>query len=96
MSDVPVPKFSEHYFQMSALDDALIRNEYKVINAIDGEALEYTTFAAKQNDVKNRYTNIHPYDHNRVLLTGANDYINASYVDVSFFLEKLGDALFVV
>jgi Protein-tyrosine phosphatase len=87
MTDIPVPKFSDHYFQMSALDGALIGNEYKVINAIDMEALGYTTLAAKQNDVKNRYTNIHPYDQNRVLLTGANDYVNASYVDVSGLIE---------
>jgi protein tyrosine phosphatase len=84
--DVPVSKFAENYYQMTALDNVQIINEYKLINAIDGDTLGFTNNAAKQNETKNRYTNIHPYDENRVLLgthNGFNDYINASWVNVS-------------
>lgn len=61
--------------------------EYKAIEADSAIFSNYTFIAAKQNSAKNRYCNIHPFDHNRVLLStedGDSDYINASYVDVSF------------
>lgn len=40
--------------------------------------------------MKNRYVNILAYDHNRVKLANlhGNDYINASFVDVSFGVGK--------
>ncbi|GFN92393.1 tyrosine-protein phosphatase non-receptor type 1 [Plakobranchus ocellatus] len=35
-----------------------------------------------QNRRKNRYRDVSPYDHSRVILSGKNDYINASLVEV--------------
>ncbi|KAJ2635948.1 phosphotyrosine-specific ptp2-like protein [Coemansia sp. RSA 1286] len=40
----------------------------------------YTIAAGLELGAKNRYTNIFPFDSNRVRLRSSNDYINASYV----------------
>lgn len=44
----------------------------------------YAHSAHSLNTLKNRYTNIHPYDHSRVVLEGdgnpGSDYINANYL----------------
>ncbi|XP_048579167.1 tyrosine-protein phosphatase non-receptor type 23 isoform X2 [Nematostella vectensis] len=46
------------------------------------DSSKLTTHAAKMNNTKNRYRDIHPWDHTRVLLTTKEngDYINASYI----------------
>ena len=46
----------------------------------------YENATDPENKTKNRYINVHPYDHSRVVLaypegTGTGDYINANYVD---------------
>lgn len=56
---------------------------------LEGIGREQSTSASElpSNRIKNRYTNILPFDHTRVKLTNTgddegSDYINASYVPV--------------
>lgn len=61
-----------------------IKEEYKSIQSFS-ESLEKTCIASKANEKLNRYTNISPFDYNRVVLNDdefENEYINASYVNV--------------
>ncbi len=45
----------------------------------------YSHSTAPINSLKNRYTNIHAYDHSRVMLkrdgNPGSDYVNANYID---------------
>uniref|UniRef100_A0A0B7ABK9 protein-tyrosine-phosphatase n=1 Tax=Arion vulgaris TaxID=1028688 RepID=A0A0B7ABK9_9EUPU len=45
---------------------------------------DLTTKRAKEpeNRYKNRYKDVNPYDHSRVVLSATNDYINASHIEV--------------
>jgi protein tyrosine phosphatase len=66
-----------------------IKDEYKAIQALS-ESLEKTCIASKANEKLNRYTNISPFDCNRVVLNDdefENDYINASYINVRLLIE---------
>ncbi|KRX15076.1 Tyrosine-protein phosphatase 1 [Trichinella nelsoni] len=51
-----------------------------------GEGMTFNTARERKNRFLNRYTNVLPYDHNRVILNNnhskKNDYINASFVNV--------------
>lgn len=61
-----------------------MKEEYKAITNFS-ESLEKTCIASKTNEKLNRYSNISPFDYNRVVLNNdefENDYINASYIDV--------------
>lgn len=61
-----------------------IREEYKTIQTFS-EDLDKTCIASKANEKLNRYSNISPFDNNRVVLNDdefENDYINASYINV--------------
>lgn len=61
-----------------------IREEYKAIQTFS-DVLDKTCIASKANENLNRYSNISPFDNNRVVLNDdeyENDYINASYIDV--------------
>lgn len=85
--DVPVQNFQEFYNEMIRNDNEKIKEEYKAIQFFS-EGLDKTTLASKVNEIYNRYANISPFDHNRVVLNDdefENDYINASYVNVSNF-----------
>ncbi|KAI6202881.1 hypothetical protein M3Y94_00491800 [Aphelenchoides besseyi] len=44
----------------------------------------YTHALSTKNQAKNRYCNVVPYDHNRVILSNPNDYINASPINVEW------------
>ncbi|XP_013396442.1 tyrosine-protein phosphatase non-receptor type 13 [Lingula anatina] len=43
---------------------------------------------APENKSKNRYRNVLPYDSNRVILTGSDDYINASHIKLTVGKEE--------
>ncbi|XP_063696945.1 receptor-type tyrosine-protein phosphatase delta [Culicoides brevitarsis] len=82
--------FMERYNEMTANKNEKLIKEYKTIEADTAILENYSFNAARQNSAKNRYSNIHPFDHNRVVLSmedGDTDYINASYID-GFRLEK--------
>lgn len=57
-----------------------LRNEASLLTLGD----EFSTKISRypQNRRKNRYRDVSPYDHSRIVLSGENDYINASLVDV--------------
>uniref|UniRef100_A0A336L4J4 protein-tyrosine-phosphatase n=1 Tax=Culicoides sonorensis TaxID=179676 RepID=A0A336L4J4_CULSO len=76
--------FIERYNEMTANKNERLIKEYKTIDADTAILENYSFNAARQNSGKNRYSNIHPFDHNRVVLKmddGDSDYINASYID---------------
>lgn len=79
--------FIERYNEMTANKNEKLIKEYKTIEADTAILENYSFNAARQNAAKNRYSNIHPFDHNRVVLRmddGDTDYINASYIDVNY------------
>jgi hypothetical protein len=78
---IPVGKFPQHVEAMFSKGKNVITNEFKSIETMIKDSIS----AGEANKTKNRYKNIFPYDHSRVVLsvTGSNscDYINASYID---------------
>ncbi|CAI8013028.1 Receptor-type tyrosine-protein phosphatase F [Geodia barretti] len=81
---VPVDNFTEYFARMTANEGDDLEEEYQDVEP----DFAHTAFAAKLsiNRNKNRYINIIPYDHSRVILalqenTPGSDYINASYID---------------
>ncbi|GAA6072522.1 receptor-type tyrosine-protein phosphatase epsilon isoform X2, partial [Tachysurus ichikawai] len=82
---IPVENLEDEYRIRSADDGKLLREEY---NSLPGGNPQGTYEEANKDDnkEKNRYPNILPYDHSRVVLTQIDsiphsDYINASYID---------------
>lgn len=70
---------------MTENENEKIAEEFKTINVI-ADGIAKTSIASKSNEKLNRYSNISPFDLNRVVLNEdefENDYINASYIDVS-------------
>lgn len=83
--DIPSIDFARYYNVMRENNEAKIKEEYLAINAFS-ESLEKTCIASRASQKLNRYSNISPFDENRVVLDAdefENDYINASFVDVS-------------
>lgn len=68
-----------------------IMEEYKALQSFS-DSLDKTCIASIANEKLNRYSNISPFDYNRVVLNDddefdENDYINASYINVSLVIE---------
>ncbi|KAA8581412.1 hypothetical protein FQN60_002993 [Etheostoma spectabile] len=89
---IPVDQLEEEYRLRSADDGKLFREEYNVsifhLESLPGGSAHGTYEEANkdENKEKNRYPNILPYDHSRVVLTQldgnpCSDYVNASYID---------------
>jgi protein tyrosine phosphatase len=82
--DIPINDFLNFHNMMIEGNKEKIRDEYKAIQTFS-EGLEKTCIASKANEKLNRYSNISPFDYNRVVLNDdefENDYINASYINV--------------
>ncbi|XP_061088124.1 receptor-type tyrosine-protein phosphatase H-like [Conger conger] len=82
--DVPMGNFEAHFNKMSCDQNRGFSEEYEDFSAV---GTEQTCKAAliSDNEVKNRFTNVLPYDWSRVKLSTINDdhssdYINASYM----------------
>ncbi|KAG7492666.1 hypothetical protein MATL_G00016670 [Megalops atlanticus] len=82
---IPVESLEEEYRVRSADEGKLFREEF---NSLPGGYTQGTFEEANKEDNrdKNRYPNILPYDHSRVVLSQidgipCSDYVNASYID---------------
>ncbi|XP_049289868.1 phosphatidylinositol phosphatase PTPRQ [Anopheles funestus] len=92
-SDIPLKNFPAQFDELFQSNREKVSKEFQAINYFSDFALQETvTFqSARENERKNRYINILPFDSNRVLLDcndddeniehGANDYINASFIE---------------
>lgn len=81
---MPVADFPQFYSDMSENDKMKIKSEYNQVQLF-ANSLCKTCHISKRHESMNRYTNIAPFDENRVVLNQdefENEYINASYVDV--------------
>ncbi|NWX83098.1 PTPRE phosphatase, partial [Nothoprocta pentlandii] len=82
---IPVENLEEEIRMRSADEGKLFREEFNSLTT--GHVQGTFEMANKEeNREKNRYPNILPYDHSRVILTQidgvpSSDYINASYID---------------
>jgi hypothetical protein len=80
---IPVGKFPQHVDTMFNKGKKVITNEFKSMGTMTDDSIS----AGEANKTKNRYKNIFPYDHSRVVLSvtssDSGHYINASYIDVS-------------
>ncbi|XP_040357320.1 receptor-type tyrosine-protein phosphatase kappa isoform X3 [Ixodes scapularis] len=78
---VPVKELQEHVIHAQAQDT--LKDEYATLPR--GQLRPWDTAKKQENKSKNRYENILPYDHSRVILSKLpdvdhSDYINANYV----------------
>uniref|UniRef100_A0A182YNU1 protein-tyrosine-phosphatase n=1 Tax=Anopheles stephensi TaxID=30069 RepID=A0A182YNU1_ANOST len=95
-SDIPVKNFPAQYDELFQANREKVSKEFQAINYFSDFSLQETVSfqSARENERKNRYINILPFDSNRVLLDsnddeeddregerGCNDYINASFVE---------------
>ena len=85
---VRVNEFAEHYRFMAADSDIRFSEEFDALKNV-GRNISTTAADLPVNRLKNRFTNILPYDHSRVKLSPADDeegsdYINANFVPVSY------------
>uniref|UniRef100_A0A182PEP1 protein-tyrosine-phosphatase n=1 Tax=Anopheles epiroticus TaxID=199890 RepID=A0A182PEP1_9DIPT len=92
-ADIPVKNFPQQYDELFLPNREKVSKEFQAINYFSDFALQETVSfqCARENERKNRYINILPFDANRVLLdsndddeegeNGANDYINASFIE---------------
>ncbi|XP_041714256.2 receptor-type tyrosine-protein phosphatase H isoform X2 [Coregonus clupeaformis] len=81
---IPVWKFSDHYYRMSADTNRQFSEEYQDFIPVGTEQTQRAALL-EENKNKNRFTNVLPYDWCRVKLTTINhdmssDYINANYM----------------
>nr|DBA14996.1 TPA: hypothetical protein GDO54_004263 [Pyxicephalus adspersus] len=82
---IPVEKLEEEVRIRSADDGKLFREEYNSLQMGNPQG-SFDVANRDENREKNRYPNILPYDHSRLVLTPiegcvCSDYINASYID---------------
>uniref|UniRef100_A0A3P9DRI0 Receptor-type tyrosine-protein phosphatase epsilon n=1 Tax=Maylandia zebra TaxID=106582 RepID=A0A3P9DRI0_9CICH len=84
---IPLDSLEEEYRIRSADDGKLFREEFNSLPCYYHHG-SFEEASREHNREKNRYPNILPYDHSRVVLSHldghlCSDYINASYIDVS-------------
>uniref|UniRef100_A0A3B3YJH0 Receptor-type tyrosine-protein phosphatase epsilon n=1 Tax=Poecilia mexicana TaxID=48701 RepID=A0A3B3YJH0_9TELE len=82
---IPLDSLEEEYRIRSADDGKLFREEFNSLPCYYHHG-SFEEASREHNREKNRYPNILPYDHSRVILSQldghlCSDYINASYID---------------
>lgn len=83
MKDISSIDFPRYYNVMMEHNQDKIKEEFTKINMFS-EALDKTCIASRSNEKLDRYSNISPFDDNRVVLEGGefeNEYINASFIN---------------
>ncbi|XP_055384600.1 receptor-type tyrosine-protein phosphatase eta isoform X2 [Condylostylus longicornis] len=81
VGDVSAKNFLLHYSKLSAKDK--VQREFKDLAVVAQDVCVASTIS-KYNESKNRYSNIYPYEKNRVILNidlEGSDYINASFIN---------------
>ncbi|CAN9509093.1 unnamed protein product [Ophioblennius macclurei] len=81
---IPVTKFQDHFSKLSADENRGFSLEYASLSHVGADQSQNVA-TQPENKARNRFTNVLPYDSNRVKLTasastGSSDYINASYM----------------
>uniref|UniRef100_H2SDS0 Receptor-type tyrosine-protein phosphatase epsilon n=1 Tax=Takifugu rubripes TaxID=31033 RepID=H2SDS0_TAKRU len=93
---IPLDSLEEEYRIRSADDGKLFREEFNVSRGCGAQA-SVSRASREHNREKNRYPNILPYDHSRVVLSHDglhSDYINASYIDVKVHLRSCWEQIY--
>ncbi|KAF8364313.1 dep-1 [Pristionchus pacificus] len=86
---VPLERFAEHVRLMSADTGFRFAEEYELFKNV-GVGPSHSAADLPPNRLKNRFTNVLPFDHSRVKLRARDDdctgedYINASYIPGAF------------
>ncbi|VDM16635.1 unnamed protein product [Hydatigera taeniaeformis] len=82
---IPAERLAQHVASYHVDDDAGYQAEFEAGAIEQSVRTSWPTSVARlpDNMTKNRYTNVFPYDHTRVILKNGrkSDYINANYVD---------------
>ncbi|XP_029954409.1 receptor-type tyrosine-protein phosphatase H-like [Salarias fasciatus] len=81
---IPASKFQNHFSQFSSDNNKGFRQEYDHFSLVSADQPQKVA-TQPENKVKNRFSDVLPYDSNRVKLTTSgsaesSDYINASYM----------------
>ncbi|XP_067433235.1 receptor-type tyrosine-protein phosphatase H-like [Thunnus thynnus] len=81
---ISIAKFPDHFYHLSADENRGFSEEYENLLPVGTEQTRKVALLP-ENKVKNRFSNVLPYDWCRVRLTtsnpnGTSDYINASYM----------------
>ncbi|XP_038592525.1 receptor-type tyrosine-protein phosphatase H-like isoform X3 [Micropterus salmoides] len=81
---IPVTKFPDHFYQLSADENRGFSEEYENLIPVGTEQTRKEA-VLPENKARNRFNNVLPYDWCRVKLTtsnsnGTSDYINANYM----------------
>jgi len=80
---VKLKDFAEHYRIMSADSDFRFSEEYEEFKHVGRDQL-CAAADLPVNRPKNRFTNILPYDHSRVKLSGADDEDGSDFINANF------------
>ncbi|KAH9285187.1 Receptor-type tyrosine-protein phosphatase gamma [Echinococcus granulosus] len=80
---IPAERLAQHVASYHVDDDAGYQAEFEAIEQSVRTSWPTSVARLPDNMAKNRYTNVFPYDHTRVILKNGrkSDYINANYVD---------------
>ncbi|KAL5109470.1 Receptor-type tyrosine-protein phosphatase gamma [Taenia crassiceps] len=80
---IPADRLAQHVASYHVDDDAGYQAEFEAIEQSVRTSWPTSVARLPDNMTKNRYTNVFPYDHTRVILKNGrkSDYINANYVD---------------
>ncbi|XP_053722624.1 receptor-type tyrosine-protein phosphatase H-like isoform X2 [Synchiropus splendidus] len=76
---VSAADFPGHHGQLSMDENRGFSEQYEDLFGVGAEQSQHVALYP-ENQVKNRFTNILPYDASRVKLSGKSDYINASFM----------------
>ena len=80
---IHIDDFSKYFGLLTRNDDETLNEEFISFDAFDENNTCYHGFIP-ENDSKNRYKNIIPYDHCRVKLNIVNADVNSDYINASF------------